>query len=336
VSELLGGLPDVFGALIGPITARLGPEPLATCGDCALKPRPGSVERAPVFPAAARCCTYHPRLPAFLVGRALRRGGEGAAKIRARLAEPDGVSAEGIRAPASHRAAAAEGAGFGHEQRLTCPFWSAEAPQGRGCTVHLDREAVCRTWHCRRDQGIRSHAAWMALKELLMCVEATLVDACVAGGEPPGQGAPPEVWEAWFVACADRVDGLGPGEVDRLRGERLDTLRARVAARLDERDAPMPEVVIPTLRSWVVRGDGITLTTWSAYDPVEAPPWIFELLSRLDGQRTWRVAAALTEAAIGVPVGDALVARLYRRGALGPPEYVDVMPGLTVVPTRTG
>jgi hypothetical protein len=37
---------------------------------------------------------------------------------------------------------------------------------------------------------------------------------------------------------------------------------------------------------------------------------------------------------VGVPVPEALIERLYRRGALGPPEYVDVEPGLTVVPTR--
>ncbi|MEZ4236583.1 MAG: hypothetical protein R3F59_10585 [Myxococcota bacterium] len=332
--SVLDGLPAAYERLLREVAAEFGDEPRATCGDCALKPRPGVPEGAPwapVFSARARCCTYHPRLPAHLVGRALRRGGEGAARIRARLHEPDGVSAEGIRPHTRHREAYATGGGFGVDDALTCPYWSEAAPEGRGCSIHADRDAICRTWHCKREQGARGHAAWLALRDLMTTVQATLVEVAAPEG-PPGEGASVEAWEAWFLACADAVDALAPDVVDALRGERYDVLVAAVRARVAERDVPMPDIVIPTVRAWARHQRGVTLCSWAGFDPIDTPSWIFQLLARLDGHTPWREAAAATEAEVGEPVAD-LVVTLYRRAVLGPPEHVDVSPGLTVLPS---
>ncbi|MEQ1503287.1 MAG: hypothetical protein ABMB14_13705 [Myxococcota bacterium] len=337
MTTALAGLPDAVLALLpGGLDAAVPPEVLATCGDCAMKPRPGVPETswAPVFPAASRCCTYHPELPNVLVGRALNRSGPGADAIRARLADPDGVSAWGIRPPKGfhRRYHDPTTGGFGHDDALRCPYWSATAPEGRGCTIHLDREAVCRTWHCRLGSGRRSYAAWMAVKALLDGILHTIATRCALLGEAPADGAPPAAWEAWFRGCADRVDRWTAADVDGLRGGQLDQLAAAVTAAVADRDRPMPEVVMPSVTAWNVHPHGVSLVSWSRCDPVEAPPWVFRLLARLDGQTPWRRAKAETEAELGQPIGDDWVVTLYRRGLLGPPEYVDVEPGLSVFP----
>ena len=310
-------------------------EPLATCASCAMKPRPGIPEGPshPTFTASARCCTYHPDLPSFLVGRALRRGGPGAERMRLRLRDPDGVSALGVRAGAALRARyrARSEHEYGRATELTCPFWVAGE---LGCSIHADREAVCRTWHCKLAGGAAAYAAWMALKRLLGCIEETLARQCAADGEPPEPGADAQAWASWFTWCADHVDGLGPERLSALRGPRLveliDATRARVAAR----DAPMPAVVMPALRNWAVQEHGVVLIGWSMFDPVQAPSWIFALLSRLDGRTPWRDALAATEVELGHPIGDDLMFSLYRRGLLIEPEHLeDMRPGqMTVIP----
>lgn len=339
----LAGLPRAFTSLIGALShgAEAFPaEALSTCGDCAMKPRPGVPEDAPWAPSflsSARCCTYHPELANFLAGRALRRADAGSERVRARLALRQGVIPEGIRATPSYKGRYLEsfGGGFGQDDDLRCPYWSESAAEGFGCTVHLDRDAVCRTWHCRIGGGARAHAAWMALKETLAAVEVTLANRCVAElGDVPDEDASPDAYERWFVRCADHVDRLDDAAIDALRGPNLDGLLDKLGAAIDAREAPMPEVLMPTVSDWAVHAHGVTLTSWSTYDPVEAPAWIFELLALLDGRTPWRHAKATLEARRGAPVGDDLFATLYRRGLLGPAQHVDVPPGMTILPTR--
>lgn len=331
----LVGLPRAFTSLIG--SWSFPAEALSTCGDCAMKPRVGVPEDAPwapSFTSPARCCTYHPELANFLAGRVLRRGNAGSDHLRARLRLREGVIAEGIRAPASYKGRYLEafGGGFGHDDALRCPYWSDAPGEGLGCTVHLDRDAVCRTWHCRVGGGARAHAAWMALKETLACVEVTLANRCVA--ELPGvpdDDAEPVVYERWFVRCADHVEALDDAAIDALRGEHLDALLGKLDAAIGRREAPMPEILMPTVSDWAVHATGVTLTSWSTYDPVEAPAWVFQLLALLDGRTPWRRAKATLEATLGAPVGDDVFVTLYRRGLVGPAEHVDVPPGMTIL-----
>ncbi len=98
------------------------------------------------------------------------------------------------------------------------------------------------------------------------------------------------------------------------------------------RDRPLPRCPTPALRAWTRHDDHVELQSWSPYDPVVAPPWVFELLGRLDGQTPWPEAVAATEAAIGHPVPADLVLRLWWRGCLAEPEddegdSIDVFPG---------
>lgn len=290
-------------------------EVLATCASCAMQRSvPGHIR----FTAKARCCTYQPRLPNFSVGRILRRDDVGAERIRTRLLDLRAVDARGIgaRPDLAARYATRADDDFGHNDLLTCPYW-VEGPLG--CSIHADRNAVCRTWYCKSAQGARGGLAWSALKETLRSIEHTLAELCIRDGEPPVTGDGVEAWVHWFRWCADHVDALPDDRIEALRGERLAGLLAQVAERCRQRDLPLPDVVIPHVMSWVVRDDRIDMTAWSPYDMVPLPKWIFHLLSKLNGERTWWEARALAEVELGVVVSDDLVLTLWRRGLIGPP-----------------
>ncbi|HHO53175.1 MAG TPA: hypothetical protein ENK18_20445 [Deltaproteobacteria bacterium] len=346
----LSNLPPIVFALAPELsTIPLGPEPLATCHDCAMQPRPGADQGRPVFTAAARCCTFQPHLSNHIVGRILLRGGPGAERLRLRLQQPEGIDPLGVRGSAGWiaRYQASLEHGFGCDASLTCPYWV----EGElSCSIHPDREAICRTWHCRLERGVMAQRVWSALREVLQCIEHTLAHAAMRAGDPPPPLTPPseappdevpppseappsaEVWIAWFEACAQHVDGLTSGELEALRGRRLQAALSALRLRVDERDAPMPNVLMPAVRNWSVQPHGVVLIGWSSYDPVVAPPHVFQLLSRLDGHTPWRRALASAEAALEHPIGDDLVLQLYRRGLLTRPEHTEVGEGLTVIP----
>lgn len=330
-SSVLDSLPPSTFVLAPQLRSLpLRPEPLATCHDCAMQPRDGAQHGRPVFTARARCCTFQPHLSNHVVGRILLRGGPGAERMRRRLEDPEGVDPLGVRGSAEWiaRYQSSLEQRFGCDDALTCPYW---AEGELGCSIHLDREAICRTWHCRLEGGVLAHRVWIALREVLQCIEHTLAHAAVRAGTPPQQPSRQD-WIAWFEGCSHHVDGLTDDALRSLRSERLQAALDTLLLRVEERDVPMPGVLMPALRNWSVQEHGVLLIGWSSYDPFWAPPSIFQLLSRLDGRTSWRSALAAAEAAIGHPIGDDLILRLYRRGLLVRPEHVDVGEGLTVVP----
>jgi Fe-S-cluster containining protein len=325
--------PDPLERLVPALTKlRFPEEPLATCAHCAMAARVHGPPDGIAFTARARCCTYHPTLPNWLAGRALQRGDLGAERIRARLGDPEGVEPLCI-APGRARADAWRSRrddAFGRDASLTCPFW---AEGDLGCSIHRDRNAVCRTWFCKVERGARGHAAWMELKTLRTDLEHRLAERCVADGRPPAsEPHDVEAWAAWYEWCADHVDTL---DADALAGLRLDRLLQRVQRSIALRDAPMPDVLQPMVHSWKVHDDGVQLSSWSPYDRVGAPAWVFTLLAKLDGVVSWREAVTAAAAELGHAVPDEWVWHLWARGLLeGPDEgllpddiAVDVLPG---------
>jgi hypothetical protein len=308
-------LPDPHLRILPELADQSFPdEPLATCASCTM-----TVPDQPVvFTARARCCTYHPRLPNYLAGRALRRGDLGSERVRTRMELAEGVTAMGIQPPASwlQRWGNRTPTSFGRDEALTCPYW-VEGPLG--CSIHPDRESVCRTWYCKLAHGARSQAVWEALHSTMAGTEETVAQFCLEHvPSPPAAGAPVQAFVDFYLACAARMDTLTEADLAVLRTPSLVERAETVRRRSRERDEPLPEVLEPRVRE-ILREDGrLRLASWSPFDTVEVPPWIFELLSRLDGQRPWREGLAATRAA-GFPATDALVERLWARGLLGPP-----------------
>jgi hypothetical protein len=74
------------------------------------------------------------------------------------------------------------------------------------------------------------------------------------------------------------------------------------------------------IHSWKTRDDGVFLASWSPYDRVRAPTWVFTLLSKLDGQRPWREAVRESAEELGHPVPDEWVWHRWARGLLEGPD----------------
>lgn len=314
-SGVFAYLPRAMVALLPEIDAirarDLDREPAASCGDCVKVPtRYGVTDHADhpwAFHESIRCCTYHPTLANFLVGRALRRGGPGAERIRARLADSSGVSPEGITSSHRYRALRQEARGryFGRDARLVCPYWVGGT---YACGIWRDRDGVCRTWFCKHQHGSTGLAHFTAVRAALARIETALARYCIARIPAPADDR--SAWQPYFVACADLIDGL-PDDVYRQLAETCDTpgdrttsgpplsgpslvqLRRTVrqrAAALPDRPFEPSDVLVPVITHWMTTERGLALEGYSDYDSVEVPAVVLEVFVELDGQRSWHAA----------------------------------------------
>lgn len=296
--------------------ARLAPElveaalPDESLADCARCPLAGGS-----FLADVRCCTYHPALPNFLVGRALSREDAGSERVRARLQDPDGVGPLGIAPPGgwSERYQRERDTGFGRDPSWTCPYWVAGP---LSCSIWRDRNAVCRSWHCKHVDGVRGHHLWSAVRALGRGAEVRLAEWCAAELAPP---ADPSGWEGYYRACADRVDRAATEDLAHLADEGLGALRQAVQDALAGLHVPMPDVLGPNVRGVTPRGDQVELVGYTPWHGVVLPRAVFVLLAELDGERTWQDAVQRARAT-DPTVEAAWVGLLWERDLLQAPD----------------
>lgn len=285
-------------------------EVLADCARCVMLPRDGE-ERAPWhFSARSTCCTYHPDLANYLVGRALRRDDTGAERVAMRLNFPAGRDAYGLHPPPrwAQRYRERRATAFGRDESLICPYKEPEA----GCTIWRDRNSVCRTWFCSSVEGEPLQRVWGAVRDVLARVEIDLASFCVTLGDPPRPDAPVAAWHAWYRWCADAVDHVQLDQAPGLRSQRLidllDLLNTTTARR---RAVERPSTPIPSVSSMDPHAGGLRLTGYSAYDGVQAPQSIFAFLGRLDGQTTWQDAAEQAHNEAGLSLEPDFIDRLF-------------------------
>jgi hypothetical protein len=238
--------------------------------------------------------------------------------VRARIAREDGVDGYGIVPPRDWgvRYVANGEHEFGRDLTLRCPFWVGGE---FACGIWEDRGAICRTWFCKHDGGAASVPTWRALKGVYHVLEGVLSQRCFDLGEPPEAGASVDVMEDWYLWCADVLDDLAPEELEVARDARLDAARDELIRCVGAPRAPMSDVLVPRVRTAERRSGRVWLVGYSSYDGLDAPAEVFELLSRLDGERTWRAALQQAEAASGAYLGEALVRELYRVAVIGDP-----------------
>jgi hypothetical protein len=175
-------LPDFFDR---PAT----PETRSTCLDCAMCGEKGAREVASrrtldVFRPDVKCCTWHPDLPNYLVGAALRDTApsmeSGRTRLRAKIAARAGVSPLGISPPPRYTVlynfltqpdVDGSPSGFAASEELVCPYLER---RDATCTLWPYRERVCATWFCKMDARAGGYAAWQALKDYLGHVEVEI------------------------------------------------------------------------------------------------------------------------------------------------------------------
>ncbi len=277
----------------------------SSCASCPLAGAP--------FSPTVRCCTYHPSVPNFLLGRALRRGGRGASRIVERLRDPAGRTAWGIRPPSSwceeyHRR---RDEAFGREEAWTCPYWVGGP---LACGIWEDRNVVCRTWFCKHDEGEQGHAYWVALRLLAARIEDRLALLAAGACPAPPDDASPEVWAGYYLETAERVDRFGVEALAPLRDELVD-LRDRLRQAHAARRGPMPDRLAPMVREVRERPDGVELIGYSPWNGVVFPRSVFALLAELDGERTWKEAVERARR-VEPAVEASWVERLWRHGVI--------------------
>lgn len=286
----------------------LPPERRADCGDCVMC-RPDA-EPGVRFRPDVKCCGFLPSLPNFLVGAILEEGDP--RSVRARVAAGQaGPLGLGVSADYAERYASAD-LDFGLNPSLICPHF-----EGGRCGIWRHRNAVCRTWWCRFEDGRRGGAFWGALRRLLSAIELLLARRCAADRAfLPGQE------EAFYRACAADVAGIGWAEIRALGGFELRfRLRELRAAQAALGPSPLPERLELSARDRAVTPNGaLRLWGWSPYDPVELPAELGESLSAFDGRPVAEVLAALA-----APPSPEQLRRLLDAGVLSEPGQFRVM-----------
>lgn len=328
--------------------SRWPEETRATCHACPMAPQPDEAAppRRRVFARKHRCCTYVPALTNWQAGRILKLGGVGAEKLLARMDDADGVDGYGVTADLfGERTYANSGpTGFG-TMELRCPYW-VDGPLS--CSIWHNRNAVCRNWYCKAVDGKLGQRVWDATKELMYGLERASCSWLVEIGPPPGTGlvlakqddeALPtlddqvetaratydkQMWVDWFLWCAERIERATDDEIAELREDAQvvgNMIRLRTV--ISNRKAPMPDIPQVSLVHWELQDDRVALMPFSVFDPVYGPPWIFKLLSKLDGLTPWRDAQAETEAEVGEKLDPDFLPTLWRAGGLSWPNPRD-------------
>ncbi len=316
-------LPPRYAQWLTELLGRELPEErAATCERCAMQA--DSVPEGYRFRSDAKCCTYVPSLPNFLVGAALRElpPGPGRASLERRLADASVCTPHGIDVSEDERAryqALVQAEAFGRDPDLRCPHYLDE--RGGLCGIWRHRNGVCATWYCKHDRGAVGQRFWQAVEALLTLVERELCHWCACQllyhQRPPDDDEANE-WAAWaprageyYRRSAALVDELGWSEVRLICGpdvvpaiERLQAAHAELGPA-----PPVPPRLVPgPLRIGHRDAARTRVVSHSDSDALDLPSELVDLLPRFDGRPTERVLAEL--AAEGIVLTDDLVARL--------------------------
>ena len=352
--SLLDDLPALYRPLLPALGALDVPaESKATCAKCAMAPGGSAnavetVDGEPrFFRPDAKCCTYHPRMPNYLVGALLADPraelAEGQRRVRARIASRLGVTPQWLRPPGLHQLMYDNARrAFGRSLTLRCPFFAVE--QGN-CTIWPFREAVCSTYFCRFLAGEDGRKMWTAVKRHITLTEVHLsrwavwqhapelvLDAPDADKSPPvgpdeldGRPAPAtdaaKVWgnfagreEELYRACFESVRALSADEVARVLGfdaivSLAEVQRRRESALQTKRPATLRFNPATTVK-WMPDGT-VALGAYSELEAVALPGNAYGILLAFDGRDPVAAVRERLRSEYGVDLDDPLLDLLY-------------------------
>ncbi|HET9599809.1 MAG TPA: hypothetical protein VFP65_29815 [Anaeromyxobacteraceae bacterium] len=358
-------LPPLYRSLLrAPFDVDVPAESKATCASCAmLEANCGPAARAaPVdgvprfFRPDTKCCTFHPRLPNYLVGAILddasAAGAEGRARVEARIASGVGVTPAWLHPPRTFHVLydGARGA-FGRAEGLRCPYYAVESG---GCTIWAHREAVCATYHCKYVAGEDGRRMWSAAKELLSLVEIQLgrlallelmpeaLDAPAAArtaaaplGPEDIDGAPPPererraAWGRWrgreaefYRGCHALVSRLRPAELEAALGLDGVVARRQLAQAMARASSPsLPPVLRLDPRAtvrWLPDGT-IALAAYSELEALALPAEAWPLLLRFTGEEPVAAVRSRLRAEARADLDDEVLLALFRHRILAEP-----------------
>lgn len=343
-------LPDLYQRWVDELLPGGIPrEREASCLDCAMCPGEGAVvDGGPDFyNPATKCCTYFPKLPNFLVGRAFAHDNPGAAALRAFL-EGDAygaatVSMRGVQPSAQMVTLYANHHNeiFGRDAQMLCPYAiEADTPEGPLCGIWKQRNAVCSTWFCKHVKGATGVTFWHTLQGLFSKLERALSWWAIAQVLPEPHRAislaavdvnspiditlRDDAWSLWdgprtafFEACADRVETLSAREALDIAGIEARLHQGELDTRYQALRATEPPTRLRTTPFQILQQDGkrATLQSRSCKEAFDVPAILLQLLHHFDGRPTEETLEAIrTETRVRLEPG--LVRRLYDFGIL--------------------
>lgn len=355
---------------VNPIYDRLFPEVFdrpevvetrATCDTCAMcdhgQNSPVAME---YFQPDAKCCTYHPNLPNYLVGAILadtsEELAEGRRRIREKIASRIGVTPQFVAAPRKYNVLyqAARGQGFfGRTQTMMCPYFDKE--NGGLCTVWKYREAVCSTYFCKYTAGKPGWEFWDTMKSYLFHVERTLaqfaaevVDRKVK--EPnlerttltkedledrgPNVDDYFSYWGGWvnreeefYILCYKKVLELPKTDFVRFVDDAPEGrgFLARMEAKYDQIMSPeLPKHLIrPLGLRKRVAGESVVVTTYNPYDWLSLEKDLFDTLGMFRAEETLEENLKRLDEKHDIQLAPELVRYLYVHGVLAAPDAAE-------------
>jgi Fe-S-cluster containining protein len=318
-------------------------------GACGTAVRP--VDGIPrFFRADTKCCTYHPRLPNYLVGAILAdedpAAAEGRKRIAARVASRVGVTPEWLHAPRAFTLLYDRSRhAFGRAAGLRCPYYE---PEAGACTIWRHRDAVCSTYFCKYVAGEDGRRFWTRVKELVSLVEIQLARLALLElmpealeQKPPApeplspediDGAPPPAaehaarWGAWmgreeafYRECHEVARGVDAAKLTALLG--LDGVIARRAVEraLERMTSPALPAYLrldpAATVQWLPDGS-VALGAYSGLEAVALPGAAYRLLVRFTGEEPVAAVRARLRAEERADLADEVLMELYRHRVL--------------------
>ncbi len=323
------------------LSAPIPRERVATCADCAMcVPKEEQHAGVGYFQRSLKCCTYFPKLPNYLVGRALDGDNPGAERLRAFIAGEAGEAKANLLGvfPGTHYSviySATSTDGFGKDPGLLCPYAiEAEGPEGPRCGIWQHRNAVCTSYFCKHVRGQTGHIFWQSFRNLLIDMESALAWWAVAElipeagkllgslpvSDPHTFDLPAGVcsWRYWrgtrdafYMATAELVEALRWEEAIAIAGIKTNMRAREVQARFDAAtSSEVPARVRTATYQVVAPGERATvIQTPGSIETFQVPSSLLPLLAYFDGRETETVLADIKERT-GVSVAPGLVRRL--------------------------
>lgn len=358
--SLLDGMPALYTRLLPELfTQQVPREEKATCSDCAMCAPKDAVE--PVdgvsrfFRPDTKCCTYHPRLPNYLVGGLLAdpdpQWAEGQRRMRERIDSRVAISPQWVRPPAKYQLFYSnQRNAFGKAAALRCPFYEGE--QGL-CTIWPYREAVCSTYYCKYVAGADGRNFWTSVKSFLTLVEIQLsryamlqvdpelllgADDLSAAGQtgplsaealddlPPPPRDHARHWKKWvgreaefYVKCHQQVAALDRPMLEKILGLdgniELQILARRYAAATGTSLPNRLRFNPATTVSWMP-DHRVALACFSEFDGVSLPGDAYPMLVRFTGKDPVETVRQRLREELSQDLSDEILLTLYRHRIL--------------------
>jgi len=316
-----------------------GEEP-SDCGDCVMCPQSAhSISGISTFSLRAKCCTYLPDLPNFMVGKILNADDPvGINSLRDRMRSGPDATPLGLWRDAARATSYENDPGYMGRADLACPHYLTSSGS---CAIWEGRNAVCSTWFCRHERGAKGHRWWVAARALLTAMEVDLsasfaLDAGVPAATVGRLGAavsrsvadriPPSHWGPWaddpeglYRRCWALAQGLTPAEAISRCGPvaqaHAEVLRAE--SRALAVDTIPSRLALGSFRLKGMSARGHLAVTYSPFDPVFLPSMLFAVLHFFDGRPTRDALQTMVDER-GMTVDDALLRQLLDYGVAVP------------------